>query len=249
MNGTVESWNHNTIYHSLVLDAVRPGYRRALDVGCGEGRLTRELRQVLPEVVGIDIDHASIEMAKNEEAAREIQYIEDDVLNRPFEPGSFDLVATVAALHHMDAEVALKRFAELLRPGGSLVVIGCARSSPSDMPLEIVATVVHRIRSFRRTYWQHPSPTIWPPPETYASMRQIVGQVLPGARFRRRLFWRYSVVWTKPSAEESSTMIAPGRAEVLSHFGSGRGIGETRAATAPVAHREASGYRPPDVGS
>lgn len=45
--------------------------------------------------------------------------------------------------------------------------------------------------------WEHPSPTHWPPPETYAAMRRTAARILPGARLRRRLLWRYSLVWTK----------------------------------------------------
>ncbi|MGO9793701.1 MAG: hypothetical protein ACLP8S_30510 [Solirubrobacteraceae bacterium] len=50
----------------------------------------------------------------------------------------------------------------------------------------------------RTHYWQHPSPVLWPPPKGYASMRQITANVLPGARFQRRLYVRYTIVWVKP---------------------------------------------------
>ena len=39
---------------------------------------------------------------------------------------------------------------------------------------------------------------VWPPPLTYRDMRQLADRVLPGARYRRHLYWRYSLVWTKP---------------------------------------------------
>jgi 2-polyprenyl-3-methyl-5-hydroxy-6-metoxy-1,4-benzoquinol methylase len=48
--------------HPLILDAVPDGARRALDVGCDEGTLTRELRRRVPEVTGIDLDETSIEL-------------------------------------------------------------------------------------------------------------------------------------------------------------------------------------------
>ncbi len=64
MAASSERWNHNILYHSVILDAIPPGCRCALDVGCGVGTLTRELRQHIPEVVGIDSDHASIAAAK-----------------------------------------------------------------------------------------------------------------------------------------------------------------------------------------
>jgi hypothetical protein len=42
------------------------------------------------------------------------------------------------------------------------------------------------------------SPAIWPPPLTYRDMRRLATDVLPGARYRRHLYWRYSQVWAKP---------------------------------------------------
>jgi SAM-dependent methyltransferase len=136
-------WNHNTHYHRVILDAVPPGCRRALDVGCGEGTLTRELRRLVPEVVGIDIDHASIAAAQADPGARDIRYVEDDALTHRFAPASFDLVTAVASLHHMDAEPALRRLGGLLPRGGILVVIGLARSSLRDLPIDIAG-------------WSHP---------------------------------------------------------------------------------------------
>lgn len=38
-----ERWNHNLHYHSVILNAVPDGTTRALDVGCGEGTLARQL--------------------------------------------------------------------------------------------------------------------------------------------------------------------------------------------------------------
>jgi hypothetical protein len=34
---------------------------------------------------------------------------------------------------------------------------------------------------------------------TYRDMRRIAAEELPGTRFRRRLLFRYSLVWTKPA--------------------------------------------------
>jgi hypothetical protein len=43
------------------------------------------------------------------------------------------------------------------------------------------------------------SPIVWPPPLTYRGMQRLATGVLPGARFRHRLYWRYSLVWGKPA--------------------------------------------------
>jgi SAM-dependent methyltransferase len=190
-------WNHNIHHHPLVLAAVPDGCRRALDVGCGEGQLTRELRLRVKDVVGLDPDPASIELARAQ-AAPNLTYVVGDVLTYPFEPESFDLVTSVASLHHMDATAGLQRMAGLLRPGGTLVVIGCARSRlPVDLPWELAAVVAHRFHSLSKRVWEHPSPKAWPPPETYAGMRRLASDLLPGARYRRHVLWRYSLTWIK----------------------------------------------------
>lgn len=160
--------------------------------------LTRELRRFVPEVVGIDKDAASIAAARAATRAADIRYVEGDVLTYDLAPESFDLVTAVASLHHMDAELALRHLRGLLRSGGVLAVIGLARSSLGDLPIDAVATLANRLRRLRVAYWQQPSPTVCPPAETYSSMHRIVRRALPGARVRRRLYWRYTLVWVKP---------------------------------------------------
>jgi SAM-dependent methyltransferase len=215
-----EPWNHNAHYHRMILAAVPPGCGRALDVGCGQGALTRRLRRVVPEVTGIDRDERSIEIARGHAEAPGISYVLADFLTVPFgtgplRSGSVDLVTAVASVHHMDTEAALRRMAELLRPGGVLAVVGLAReSSPAGLAMLVPATIGHRVhliasawarrgqragQSGRRGRAQaYQSPIVWPPALTYWQTRRLAARVLPGARFRRRMYWRYSLVWTKP---------------------------------------------------
>lgn len=196
----VERWNHNIHYHPLILEAVPHGCDRALDVGCGEGMLARALRRRVRRVTAIDLDLASVDAARAV-GGDGIEFIHDDFLRHPFEPESFDFIASVAAVHHMDMAVALERMRALLRAGGTLAVIGLARSQhPADLPRDIAAVVWHRVLAWTRSYWEHPSPTVWPPPETFAAARRIAERVLPGVIYRRHLLWRYSLRWTKPSA-------------------------------------------------
>jgi SAM-dependent methyltransferase len=191
-------WNHNVHYHPLVLDAVPHGCRRALDVGCGEGVLARELRRVVPQVVAIDLHEATIRRAHRH--ATGVDFVVSDLLAHPFAPASFDLVASVAALHHMDAAAALRRMRDLVRPGGTLVVVGlAARRYPADLPHDAVASVVHRLHKATKGFQEISAPTCWPPPETYAGMRRLAVELLPGVRYRRHVLWRYSLVWTRPA--------------------------------------------------
>lgn len=192
-----QRWNHNLHYHSVVLEKLPQPCRRVLDVGCGEGMLLRELAAPGRCIIGIDRDASSIALARQHDL--DAEYVCADFLAHPFDDGAFDAVVSVAALHHMEAETALHRMSDLLRPGGSLIVIGCARSEmPRDIPYELAAVVANKWISRSRTHWQHSAPTSWPPRQTYRDMRRIAVRTLPGSKFRRHLLWRYSICWTKP---------------------------------------------------
>jgi SAM-dependent methyltransferase len=194
-------WNHNIHYHPVLLGAVPEGCERALDIGCGDGTLTRELRRFVPHVSGIDRDEPSIDRARRHDADSDIDYRLGDFLVFPFEPGSFDFVVSVAALHHMDAAAALQRMYELVRPGGTLAVLGLARSRhPGDLPRNLAATLVSRAHRVTKRHWESSAPTVWPPRETYAEMRRLAERTLPEVRFRRHLLWRYSLIATRSAA-------------------------------------------------
>lgn len=196
---TRRRWNHNLHYLPVLLAAVPPGCARALDVGCGEGILARELRRTVPHVTGIDADAAIVAKAKTH--GGDVEYLLGDFLSAPFAPGAFDFVASVAALHHMDPERALTRMADVLRPGGVLALLGLARDRyPVDLPRSALATVVSRAHRLRTDAWESSAPTIWPPAHTYGEIRAVAEAALPAARLRRHLLWRYSLVWTKPEA-------------------------------------------------
>lgn len=193
-----ERWNHNIHYHPVVLAAVPAGARTALDVGCGEGTLTRELARIVPRVVGLDRDAPSLDLARAGGDAG-IEYVHGDVLTHDLAPESFDLVASIAALHHMDTAAGLRRMSELVRPGGSLAVIGLARAgSPVDLAFDVVGAVSTRLHELTKAYWEHSAPIVWPPPDTYRQTRRTATRLLPGARYRRHVLWRYSLVWSKP---------------------------------------------------
>jgi 2-polyprenyl-3-methyl-5-hydroxy-6-metoxy-1,4-benzoquinol methylase len=193
------SWNANTHYHTLVLAALSPEVTRVLDVGCGDGILSAELVDAgVSHVVGLDLDQPVLERARARHDGKGIDWVQGDVLDVALEPESFDAVVSVAALHHMDAAKSLKRFAHLVRPGGTVVVVGIAANAWSDFPLAVAAVVARTVLGLIHGCWDHSAPMCWPPPLTYREMKVLSARVLPGVRYRRHLLGRYSLVWHKP---------------------------------------------------
>lgn len=165
-------------------------------MGCGEGLLTRRVGQRVHQVVGIDRHEPTLALARKD-AQKNITYVLGDFMTYPFEPESFDFVVSVASLHHLDIGPALERMSTLLRPGGRLAVIGLARSRPRDLPFDVAGHLANPYFKLSRKEWEDSAPRVWPPALTYGQTRSIASTVLPGARYRRHVLWRYSLVWTK----------------------------------------------------
>lgn len=193
----------NAVYHRLVLDALPPGIHRALEFGCGSGRLARALRSRVACVTAIDSDRTILEHAQADDTER-IEYLHGDFLTHPFEPASFDAVVSIAALHHMSSNRAFARTAEILKPGGTLALVGLAKSRhPKDLAMDLAGFVSRWVRhAGRRDSAQTRStiapPIVWPPPESYQEVRRKAERALPGVRYRRLLLFRYALLWTKP---------------------------------------------------
>jgi len=186
-------WNHNTHYHRLAL-RYAPGSATALDVGCGEGLLTRRLHDAgVPQVTGLDLDPAQVARAGGGPG---LTYLAGDVLDTP--AGQFDLVTCFATLHHLDLRAGLTRLAELTTPGGHLVVVGLAAvRSPADALASLAAVPFAQVARHTRGTWEHGAP-VSDPEQGYGEVRRLARELLPGVHWRRRLYWRYSLVWRRP---------------------------------------------------
>lgn len=189
-------WNHNTHYHRLVPRVAPPPWHRVLDVGCGEGLLTRRLAPgASGEVVGVDV---SLEQVRRAEAAADsprLRYVAGDVLAADL-GAPFDLVTCIATLHHLPLRAGLERLRALTAPGGTLVVVGLANpSSPGDLAMGALGLPVSRWARRRRGGWDAGVP-LADPTTTLGEIRAAARDLLPGARIRRHVYWRYSLVWS-----------------------------------------------------
>ncbi len=107
---------------------------RILDLGCGTGTLTIQMKKAAPEaeVLGLDPDSAALERAcgKAAEAGAAVLFHEGIADKPPATPefgeGSFDKVTSSLMLHHLSHEVKRRTFLRvraLLRSGGTFHVV------------------------------------------------------------------------------------------------------------------------------
>lgn len=95
------------------------GNERVLDLGCGDGTLTAQLADLLPqgEVVGIDASQGMIDVA-SEKKRMNLSFLLKDINRLDFE-GEFDLIFSNAALHWIkDHSLLLRNARRALREGG-----------------------------------------------------------------------------------------------------------------------------------
>lgn len=99
---------------------------RALDFGCGVGRLTRPIAERFEHTVGVDVAPSMIALARrhNASGARCDFVVNRDPDLRQFGDGGFDFVHTCLVLQHIPPEVSatyIREFLRVTRPGGLVV--------------------------------------------------------------------------------------------------------------------------------
>lgn len=199
-------WSHNEHYHRWIVRRLPATRRAALDVGCGQGALVGVLRERFDRVDGLDADAGMAAAA----AARFAGDPRVRITHGPFAQGAdggrYDAVTMVAVLHHLELEPALAGARDLLAPGGRVLVVGLARAgSRAEVALDVVSVLLNPVvglvrhpRGARDEEDTGPVMPVRPAAETYAEVAATARRVLPGARFRRRLFFRYTLEWTRP---------------------------------------------------
>lgn len=198
-------WNANIHYHPLILAVIPRDAQRVLDVGCGDGILSAQLTDAgIRHVVGLDADAGVLGRARERHGGKRVEWLHADVFTAPLEPGSFDAVVSVATLHQIDDEKGLTRFAELVRPGGVVAVVGLAASEWRDLPYAALAYAAAGVLGLVRGRWTHSAPTTWPPPNTYRDIERLSTRVLQGSHYRRHLLGRYSLIWSKPRGADGT---------------------------------------------
>lgn len=99
------------------LDLLPPPGRRTVDIGCGEGRLTRHLAALGHSVVGIDASPALVAAARDLDPSTDIRAA--DAAAIPLPDSSVDLAIAFMSLHDIDPmSRTIAEAARVLEPDG-----------------------------------------------------------------------------------------------------------------------------------
>ena len=110
-----------SFHRDQFLQIVPPPGRRTIDIGCGEGRLTRCLKALGHNVVGVDTSPSLIAAARGLDPSVDIRLADAAAL--PFNDASADLAIAFMSLHDINAmPAAVREVARVLEPGGRFCV-------------------------------------------------------------------------------------------------------------------------------
>jgi len=97
-----------------------------LEIGCGKGRITRDLAKHAKRVVATDPDSSALAKAQAMVTAGEVTFLHESTGVPSLPAGSFDVVMYTLSLHHVPADnmsTSLAATASLIKKNGVIVVI------------------------------------------------------------------------------------------------------------------------------
>ena len=132
MMNTILSLNLDQYWRrqTLQIAGPKPG-EQWLDVCCGTGKITLEIRRILGmdgDVTGLDFNAAMLAVAKQAEVQahlmRPICWVEADAMELPFAEGTFDGLTIGFGLRNLpDIDQGILELRRVLKPGGRLICL------------------------------------------------------------------------------------------------------------------------------
>ncbi|GAA3506501.1 class I SAM-dependent methyltransferase [Streptomyces prasinosporus] len=129
----------------------RPG--DVLDLGCGTGSLSLLAAEQGHRVTGVDRSPAMVELARQKLAGRHAVFLTGDAARPPVDGERYDAVLVRHVLWTLpEPDRALRRWRDLLRPGGRLVLVEGVWGTvspvgiPADRLTALLAPLTARVR-------------------------------------------------------------------------------------------------------
>lgn len=204
---SADGWNHNSHYHNFLLKHVPVQCKNALEIGCGTGAFARLLAKRSDSVLALDLSPQMIHLARERSKQYpNIDFQVTDALSWEFPIEQFDCIISIATLHHLPMEIMLSKMKAALKINGTLLILDLFKERFSDMYADLLAIPVNIVLKslktgrmketleVRKAWAEHGQRDSY---MTLPHIRRICAIDLPGARVRRHLLWRYSIVWKK----------------------------------------------------
>jgi SAM-dependent methyltransferase len=194
-----------TLAERFLLRLVPEDAKRALDVGCGDGSLTRALAARGITTLGIDASPRMIALARARAGDTPLlEYRIGDILIDPLPPASFDLVVSIAMAHHAPLERVVNALIAAVAPGGTLLIQDVTtRRGIRHLPANGIAWFARHLGLLPGTgqrragvaalYEAHGADEVY---LLQSEVSDMYRTLLPGARVYHHLEWRYTAVWT-----------------------------------------------------
>ena len=119
--GRDRHWKRKLVALAWPERANEPGEPKAcLDLACGTGDIAALLASRGARVVGLDITHRMLQLARQRRP--NVAFVTGDMLGLPFGDARFDIVTTGYGLRNVpDLSAAILEIARVLKPGGMLL--------------------------------------------------------------------------------------------------------------------------------
>jgi SAM-dependent methyltransferase len=197
--------------HAFFLRNLPARRTRALEIGCGAGRLARVLARRFDKVVAIDSCEPMLALAREDNAEPNLAFLRMDA-NRIELSGPFDFIASHTTFHHLEHPMrTLAALRHLIAPGGRIAIVDAvseraaipawhfAAGAPLALPSDLVhhgPTAALRLLRFRlsRPWLEHLASDRYLSPGAF---RRLFGDALPGAAFEA-VGPFLGVVWEAP---------------------------------------------------
>ena len=201
-----EGWTSNNHYHDLLLGYLPQNSENALEIGCGTGAFARRLAKHCKRVIALDLSSEMIRVARSRSTQFDnLEFQLADATTWDFPESHFDFVCSIATLHHLNQRELLVSVKDSLKPGGVLAVVDLVQSNSWIERIVDVAALgvsgglrlIHNGRlqppaEVRKAWEQHGKHDSY---STIDDMRELAVEILPGATVRRRLLWRYTLIY------------------------------------------------------
>ncbi|MEJ3653541.1 methyltransferase domain-containing protein [Actinomycetes bacterium KLBMP 9759] len=172
----------NSGFNTFVLDAATIGADdRVLDIGCGNGQLTRLAARAARTAHGVDLSVPMLDTARGRalhEGLDNVTFEAGDVQVHPFPAEGFDVaVSRFAVMFFSDPVAAFGNVHRALRPGGRLAFVCMTSLADTDLGDVLAAMTPHL-----RTVGAEPDEPATAGPESFADPERV-GAILDAAGF------------------------------------------------------------------